>query len=68
MNIQEIKNTLNYLLDNNLKLVEEGKGKLAVSLIGHAGCGKTAIIKELAQDRGAGYTRLNLSELEEVGD
>jgi MoxR-like ATPase len=56
------------LLDNNLKLVEEGKGKLAVSLIGHAGCGKTAIIKELAQDRGAGYTRLNLSELEEVGD
>ena len=29
MNIQEIKNTLNYLLDNNLKLVEEGKGKLS---------------------------------------
>ena len=40
MNIQEIKNTLNYLLDNNLKLVEEGKGKIAYNTVGEAGIGK----------------------------
>ena len=68
MNIQEIKNTLNYLVDNNLKLVEEGKDKLTVSVVGHGGIGKTSIIKQLAEERGAGYYRLNLASLEEIGD
>ena len=68
MNIQEIKNTLNYLLDNNLKLVEEGKGKIAYNIVGEAGIGKTSIIQQLAVERGASYNRLNLSELEEIGD
>lgn len=68
MNIQEIKNTLNYLLDNNLKLVEEGKGKIAYNIVGEAGIGKTACIQQLAAERSAGYCRLNLSELEEIGD
>ena len=68
MNIQEIKNTLNYLLDNNLKLVEEGKGKIAINLEGVPGIGKTFCIKQLAEERNAGYARINLSEVEEVGD
>ena len=29
---------------------------------------KTSVIEQIAQERGAGYKRLNLSELEEVGD
>lgn len=40
MNIEEIKKTLNYLLDNNLKLIEEGKHKIAVNIEGAAGLGK----------------------------
>lgn len=68
MNIQEIKKTLNYLLDNNLKLVDEGKDKLTINIIGQAGAGKTSIVKQLAEERGAGYYRLNLSSLEEIGD
>ena len=68
MNIAEIKSTINYLLDNNKALVEKGLDKIAINIVGQAGIGKTAIIKEIAQERGAGYQRLNLSELEEVGD
>lgn len=29
---------------------------------------KTSIVKEIAEERGAGYKRLCLSELEEIGD
>lgn len=68
MNIEEIKSTLNYLLDNNLDLVEQGLDKIAINLVGEAGIGKTSVIKQLAEERGAGYKRLNLSELEEIGD
>lgn len=68
MNIEEIKSTLNYLLDNNLELVEQGLDKIAINIVGEAGIGKTSIIKQMAEERGAGYKRLNLSELEEIGD
>ena len=68
MNIEEIKTTLNYLLNNNLDLVEQGLDKIAINLVGEAGIGKTSVIKQLAEERGAGYKRLNLSELEEIGD
>ena len=50
MNIEEIKNTLNYLLDNNLRLVENGFEKIAINITGPAGIGKTAIIKQLADE------------------
>lgn len=68
MNITEIKTTLNYLFDNNNRLVEKGLDKIAVNIVGAAGIGKTMCIKQLAEDRGCGYTRINLSEIEEVGD
>lgn len=68
MNLKEVKQTLNYLLDNNLKLAEAGAEKIAINLVGDAGIGKTAILREIADERGAGYKRLNLSELEELGD
>lgn len=68
MNINEIKATLNYLLDNNLRLSAQGLDKIAVNIVGAAGIGKTAIIKQLAQERGCGHVRINLSEIEEVGD
>ena len=68
MNIEEIKSTLNYLLDNNLELVEKGLDKLSINLIGDAGIGKTSIVKQIAEERGAGYKRINLAEIDETGD
>lgn len=40
MNIEEVSKTINYLLDNNLKLVEKGLDKIAINLEGAAGIGK----------------------------
>ena len=68
MNIEDIKKTLNYLLDNNLKLVDEGKNKLSINLIGAAGVGKTSVVQQVAEARGAQYTKLCLAEYEDTGD
>lgn len=68
MNLEEVKTTINYLLDNNLNLIEKGQNKIAINIVGEAGIGKTSIIKQIAEERGAGYKRLNISELEEIGD
>lgn len=68
MNIIELEQVINHLLDNNLKLQEEGKHKIAICIEGEAGTGKTAIVQQIAEKRGAGYKLLNLSSLEELGD
>lgn len=68
MNIEETSKTINYLLDNNLQLVEKGLDKISINIEGPCGIGKTSIIKQIAEERGAEYVRLNLAELEEVGD
>lgn len=68
MYIEEAKNIINYLLDNNLKLVEKGQNKIAIGLEGAPGIGKTALLKEIADERGANYIRIELGSLEEIGD
>ena len=65
--INAIKNN-NYILDNNENLQAEGKGKITVEIIGDAGLGKTSLIEQIAQERGARFVKINLSQLEEVGD
>lgn len=68
MNIEQIKKTVNYLLDNNKRLSEQGLDKIAIHLQGPAGVAKTSILKEIAEDRGAKYVKICLSELNETGD
>lgn len=68
MKINEAKTLITYLLDNNLNLVNNNQHKIAINLIGAPGIGKTAIIKEIAEERNAKYVRIELSSLEETGD
>lgn len=68
MNIDSIKQILNYILDNNVKLAENGEHKITVELIGDAGIGKTSIVEEVAAERGAKFVKINLAQLEETGD
>ena len=68
MTISEFTGVLNYLLDNNKQLEEQGLTPIAIGLEGEAGIGKTAIVEEVAKKRGMGFCKLNLSQLEEVGD
>lgn len=68
MTISEFTGVFNYLLDNNKELQEKGLTPIAIGLEGAAGIGKTAVIEEVAKKRGMSFCKLNLSQLEEVGD
>lgn len=68
MTIGEFTGVLNYLLDNNKRLEEQGDTPIAIGIEGEAGIGKTSLIKQVAEKRGMTLCKLNLSQLEEVGD
>ena len=68
MNIKDAKEIINYLLDNNLKLVEKDQNKISIGLTGSPGIGKTSLIKEIADSRNAKFVKVELSSLEEIGD
>lgn len=68
VSMDQVKRLINYTIDNNLKLQEEGKMPIAISLEATAGIGKTSIIRQVAEERGMGFTKINMAQLEEAGD
>lgn len=68
MSISEFTDVFNYLLDNNRELQEKGLTPIAIGIEGEAGIGKTSLVQQVAQKRGMTLCKLNLSQLEEVGD
>ena len=64
----QVKNLINYTIDNNLKLQEDGKTPIALGLEASAGIGKTSIVQQIAEERGMGFTKIDLHQLEEAGD
>ena len=66
--MNQVKNLINYTIDNNFKLQEEGKMPIAISLEASAGIGKTSILQQIAQERGMTFTKISLHEMEETGD
>jgi len=68
ISMSQVKNLINYTIDNNFKLQEEGKDPIAIGLEATAGIGKTSIVEQVAREREMGYTKIPLSQLEEAGD
>ena len=68
MTLNEFKEVFTYLLDNNKQLEDKGLMPIAVGLEGEAGVGKTSIIEEIAAERGMTMVKVNLAQLEEIGD
>lgn len=66
--LDEFKDIFNYLLDNNRRLVDEGKKPTAICLEGEAGIGKTETVMQIARDREMTIVKLNLAEIEEPAD
>ena len=64
----QVKNLINYTIDNNLKLEEKNIVPIGIAIQADAGIGKTSIVKQIADERGMGFTKLNIAQLEEVGD
>tara|TARA_R110000787_G_scaffold115506_3_gene225440 strand:- start:1981 stop:3162 length:1182 start_codon:yes stop_codon:yes gene_type:complete len=68
LNIDELRTFVTHIINNNRALQQDGKKPVAVEVIGESGIGKTTSIMDLAQDQGLDFVKLNLAQIEELGD
>lgn len=68
LTLNEFKEVFTYLLDNNKQLEDQGQRPIAIGVEGPPGIGKTSIIESIAQEKGMTMCKINLAQLEEVGD
>lgn len=68
LNVNELKQLLTHIIENNRFIQEQGKIPIAIEIIGESGIGKTSSIIQLAKELGLNFVKLNLSQIEEIGD
>ena len=68
LNAKELKGILTHLIKNNQVIQMENKNPIAINVEGESGIGKTSAIIELAKELDMHFIKLNLAELEEVGE
>lgn len=68
MKSSEILQKLNYMYNNNLKLQEMGITPIAMQIEGHAGLGKTSLVRQFCNDHDLQFVKINLSMLDELSD
>jgi MoxR-like ATPase len=68
LNIEEVKDFLKHIVDNNRYLQSNGKKPVAVEIIGESGIGKTSSVLQLTSELNFNCVKLNLAQIEELGD
>jgi nucleoside-triphosphatase THEP1 len=68
LNVEELKNFIKHMVKNNQHIQSEGKVPVAINIEGDAGLGKTSAIMQLGKELNMDVVKLNLSQLEELGD
>lgn len=68
LTLGEFTSVLNYLIDNNHKLIDNGDTPISVCLEGDAGLGKTSVVKQLADAKGMTFVKINLAQIEEPAE
>jgi nucleoside-triphosphatase THEP1 len=68
INVNELKDFLGHIINNNKFLQEQGKSPVSVEVIGESGIGKTSAIIQLAKEQNLSFVKLNLAQIEEIGD
>jgi hypothetical protein len=68
LNIDELKGFVNHIVQNNRFLQEQGKLPVAIEVVGESGIGKTSTVMELAKENNLDCVKLNLAQIEELGD
>jgi hypothetical protein len=68
LNIDELKGFLQHIISTNRSLQEQNKKPVAVEVVGDSGIGKTSTILQVAQENGLDLVKLNLAQIEEIGD
>lgn len=66
--LKEFAQIFKFIIENNKTLEDAGRHPISVAAEGACGLGKTTAIQELADEIGATFVKINLSELEEVSD
>lgn len=64
----EMKNFVKHMITNNRYLQERGKIPVTIGIEGEAGIGKTSSILQIAEEEQLDCVKLNLSQIEEIGD
>ena len=68
LNVDELKGFIRHMVKNNQHIKSEGKIPVAINIEGDAGLGKTSAILQLGKELGMEVVKLNLSQIEELGD
>jgi len=68
LNIDDLKGFVNHIIQNNRFLQAQGKPPVAIEVMGESGIGKTSTVVELAKEHGLNFVKLNLAQIEELGD
>jgi hypothetical protein len=68
LNINESKEFLTHIITNNRYLQNNNKLPVAVEVVGDSGIGKTSTIIQLANELNLNFVKLNLAQIEELGD
>ena len=68
LNVEELKDFIKHMVTNNQLIQAQGKVPVAINIEGDAGLGKTSAIMQLGQELAMTTVKLNLSQLEELGD
>lgn len=68
LNVEELKDFIKHMVTNNQLIQAQGKVPVAINIEGDAGLGKTSAIMQLGEEMNKQVVKLNLSQLEELGD
>ena len=68
LNVTELKGFVNHIIKNNRYLQENNKAPVSIEVVGESGIGKTSTIVELAEENKLKFVKLNLAQIEELGD
>jgi len=68
LNANELKQFLTHIIENNRVIQKQDKIPVSVEVIGESGIGKTSTIIQLAKELELNFVKLNLSQIEEIGD
>jgi hypothetical protein len=68
LNVNELKDFLKHIISNNRYLQENKKPMVSTEVVGDSGIGKTSSIIQLAEELDLNFVKLNLAQIEEIGD
>ena len=68
LNIDELQDFVGHIITNNRHLQASGKKPVAIEVVGESGIGKTTSIMDMTKSHGLDFLKLNLAQIEELGD